>query len=320
MAFLLKKARAGRYSGLHRSTRKGQSVEFADYRFYVAGDDFRQVDWHAYARLERLFIKLFMEENDLMIHLLVDTSGSMAWEESHKFLLAKQLAGALGYLALVMEQVGVIVLNQGANRFLPLQRGRNAISRLWGFLQQLEPGGETDLNISLRQAGKFIKGPGISIVLSDMFSPSGYQEGLKSLITLPMTMVAGVVSLGKKPMVEYPVDIQPDFKGLQVVLDPNYTDLAAGLRLARSIMPEERGKHIVLLTDGKQNWGNALEQAKLLNQQGTRMDVLPIATSSGPEVLVKTVEVPSRLKEGEFFDLKVALESTISTTALCGSW
>jgi len=135
----------------------------------------------------------------------------------------------------------------------------------------------------------------------------------QSLAALPVTMGAGVVSLGKKPMVEYPVDSQPDFKGLQVVLDPNYTDLAAGLRLARSIMPEERGKHIILLTDGKQNRGNALEQAKLLNQQGIRMDVLPIATSSGPEVLVKTVDVPSRLKEGEFFDLKATLESTIST-------
>ncbi len=136
----------------------------------------------------------------------------------------------------------------------------------------------------------------------------------KSLATLPANMGAGVVSLGKKPMVEYPVDSQPDFKGLQVVLDPNYTDLAAGLRLARSLMPEERGKHIVLLTDGKQNRGNALEQAKLLNQQGIRIDILPLATSSGPEVLIKTVEVPTRLKEGEFFDLKATLESTISTS------
>ncbi|MHB8126051.1 MAG: VWA domain-containing protein [Desulfitobacteriaceae bacterium] len=135
----------------------------------------------------------------------------------------------------------------------------------------------------------------------------------KSLATLPANMGAGVVSLGKKPMVEYPVESQPDFKGLQVVLDPNYTDIAAGLRLACSIMPEERGKHIVLLTDGKQNRGNALEQAKLLKQQGIRLDVLPTVASSGPEVLLKTVEVPSRLTEGEFFDLKATLESTIST-------
>lgn len=190
MAFLLKKAQAGCYSGLHRSTRKGQSVEFADYRSYVAGDDFRQVDWNAYARLDRLFIKLFMEENDLRIHFLLDTSGSMALEESSKVFLAKQLVGALGYLALVnMEQVGVIALNQKTNRVLPLQRGRNAISRLWGFLSQLEAGGETDLNISLRQTGKYIKGPGIAILISDLLSPSGFQEGLKYLQHLGQQVV-----------------------------------------------------------------------------------------------------------------------------------
>ncbi len=121
MAFLVKKARSGRYSGQHRSPRKGQSVEFADYRAYTAGDDFRQVDWHAYARLERLFVKLFMEENDLLIHLLVDTSASMGWKEGRKLKLAKEIAGALGYLALVNgEQAGAAALDRGLTRFLPI--------------------------------------------------------------------------------------------------------------------------------------------------------------------------------------------------------
>ncbi|MDA8226565.1 MAG: VWA domain-containing protein [Desulfitobacterium hafniense] len=135
----------------------------------------------------------------------------------------------------------------------------------------------------------------------------------RSLTSLPADMGAGIISLGKKPMVEYPVASRPEFKGLQAVLDPNYTDLAAGLRLARSLLPEEQGKHIVLLSDGKQNRGNALEQVKLLNLQGIRLDVLPITVSDGPEVLVKTVDAPSRLNEGELFDLKVTLDST--TTA-----
>ena len=225
MAFLLKKARAGRYSGLHRSTRKGQSVEFADYRAYVAGDDFRQVDWHAYARLDRLFIKLFMEENDLSIHLLVDTSGSMAVEGSSKFLLAKQLVGALGYLALVnMEQVGVIAISQETNRVLPLQRGRNAISRLWGFLAQLEAGGETDLNISLRQTGKYIKRPGIAIVLTDMLSPSGFQEGLKYLQHLGQQVV--VLHL-----------LAPEEKNPQLLGNFRLVDCETGLEKEVSITP-----------------------------------------------------------------------------------
>lgn len=190
MAFLLKKARAGRFSGQHRSPRKGQSVEFADYRSYVPGDDWRQVDWNAYARMERLFIKLFMEEQDLLVHLFVDTSGSMAWGEASKLRLAKRLAGALGYLALVnMEQVGVAGLGRGLARYLPAQRGRAAISRLWGFLQQLEGDGNTDLNTGLRQAGKVIRGPGISIVFSDLLSPNGFSEGLKYLQHLGQQVV-----------------------------------------------------------------------------------------------------------------------------------
>ena len=190
MSFLLKKARAGRFSGQHRSPRKGQSVEFADYRSYVPGDDWRQVDWNAYARMERLFIKLFMEEQDLLVHLFVDTSGSMAWGEASKLRLAKRLAGALGYLALVnMEQVGVAGLGRGLAPYLPAQRGRGAISRLWGFLQQLEGDGNTDLNTALRQAGKVIRGPGISIVFSDLLSPNGFSEGLKYLQHLGQQVV-----------------------------------------------------------------------------------------------------------------------------------
>ena len=225
LAFLLKKARAGRYSGLHRSTRKGQSVEFADYRAYTAGDDFRQVDWHAYARLDRLFIKLFMEENDLSIHLLLDTSGSMALEGSLKYHLAKQLAGALGYLALVnMEQVGVIALNQGASRVLPLQRGRNTISRLWGFLGQLEAGGETDLNLSLSRTGKYIKGPGIAIVLSDLLSPSGFDEGLKFLQHLGQQVVVLHI-------------LAPEEKDPQLLGNFRLVDCETGLEKEVSITP-----------------------------------------------------------------------------------
>ncbi|MHB1127071.1 MAG: DUF58 domain-containing protein [Bacillota bacterium] len=188
MAFMLKKARAGRFSGQHRSPRKGQSVEFADYRAYAAGDDWRQVDWNAYARLDRLFVKLFMEENDLLLNVLLDVSGSMG--RHVKFKLAREIAGALGYLALVnSEQVGITALNNKLARYLPVQRGRASIVRLWNFLLELENGAETDLNLTLRQAGKHIKGAGISIVISDMLSPAGYADGLKYLQFLNQQVV-----------------------------------------------------------------------------------------------------------------------------------
>lgn len=190
MGFLLKKAMTGRYSGQHRSPRKGQSVEFADYRPYSSGDDWRQVDWNAFARLDRLFIKLFMEEQDLCVHLLVDTSGSMEWGEGAKLKMARELAGALGYLALVnMEQVGAAALSDNMSGFLPLQRGKAGITRLWSYLGQLSPGGATDLNLALRKTGRFIRRPGITVLLSDLMSPAGYQEGLKYLQHLGQQVV-----------------------------------------------------------------------------------------------------------------------------------
>ncbi|WP_418791929.1 DUF58 domain-containing protein [Phosphitispora sp. TUW77] len=200
MGFLLKKALTGRYSGQHRSLRKGQSVEFADYRPYTSGDDWRQVDWNAYARLDRLFIKLFMEEQDLCVHFLVDTSGSMEWGGGTKFKIARELAGALGYLALVnMEQVGAVALNDDMSGFLPLQRGKVGITRLWGYLGQLRSGGATELNLALRSAGRFIRRPGIAVLISDLLSPAGYQEGLKYLQHLgQQVVVLHVMSAAEK--------------------------------------------------------------------------------------------------------------------------
>src|SRR5215468_3066578 len=91
----------GRMKGERRSKRKGQSVEFADYRNYVVGDDLRFLDWNIYGRLEKLFIKLFFEEEDLHVNVIVDTSGSMAFGEPDKALYAKRVAAAIAYIGLV---------------------------------------------------------------------------------------------------------------------------------------------------------------------------------------------------------------------------
>ena len=104
------RVRVGQTVGERRSTKRGTSVEFADYRNYVRGDDLRRVDWNIYARLERPFVKLFEAEEDLAVHVLLDGSGSMDWggESSdqlagdlNKWLFARRLAAALGYVALV---------------------------------------------------------------------------------------------------------------------------------------------------------------------------------------------------------------------------
>ncbi len=93
-----RKLRAGILRGERRSTKRGQSVEFADFRTYSHGDDLRRVDWNAYARFERAFIKLYHEEEDRTVHLLLDTSASMDWGEPNKLRYAKRLAAALGYV------------------------------------------------------------------------------------------------------------------------------------------------------------------------------------------------------------------------------
>jgi len=100
LAILSRRAMAGQLQGERRSPKRGQSVEFADFRPYAQGDDFRRIDWNAYARLERFFIKLFIEEEDLTVHLLVDTSRSMDWGQPNKLWYAVRAAGALGYVAL----------------------------------------------------------------------------------------------------------------------------------------------------------------------------------------------------------------------------
>src|ERR687895_2124778 len=96
-----RKLLAGKMKGERRSKRKGQSVEFADYRNYTVGDDLRFLDWNLYARLDRLFIRLFMEEEDLHVYILIDNSLSMDFGTPTKLHYARQLAAALGFIGLV---------------------------------------------------------------------------------------------------------------------------------------------------------------------------------------------------------------------------
>src|SRR5918992_336778 len=114
---------AGRMKGERRSIRRGQSVEFADFRNYSHGDDLRQLDWNVYARLERLFIKLFVEEEEVTAHVLVDASRSMDYGTPNKLDFARRAAGALGYLGLAsLDRISVAFLGDGrATRMRPMR-------------------------------------------------------------------------------------------------------------------------------------------------------------------------------------------------------
>src|SRR3989442_3471465 len=174
----------GRMKGERRSKRKGQSVEFADYRNYVIGDDLRFLDWNLFARLERLFIRLFMEEEDLHFEVLVDNSLSMDFGSPSKLHYAKQLAAALGFIGLVnMDRVVIEAFNDRVTQTMPAARGRRSLWRLMDFLQKIEPAGPSDLKKSLRTFSLKCSGKGIIVLLSDLMDKGGYEDALRYLVT-----------------------------------------------------------------------------------------------------------------------------------------
>jgi uncharacterized protein (DUF58 family) len=199
LSLISRKLRAGRMKGERRSVKRGTSIEFADYRNYTPGDDLRRVDWNAYARLERLFLKLFQEEEDLTVHVLVDASRSMDWgdqdplaasddspatprADTNKLLYAKRTAAALGYIALAgFDRVTVAGFNrQGMQRFAP-SRGKGHAVTLLRFIAGLQATGETDLDASLRAYAAYARYPGLCFVLSDFFTAHGGTDGLAAL-------------------------------------------------------------------------------------------------------------------------------------------
>ena len=173
----------GRVKGERRSPRKGQSVEFSDYRAYGVGDDLRYVDWNAYARLDRLHVKLFVDEEDLCLNLLVDASASMDFGRPTKLDYAVRLAAALGFVGLVgLERVGVGILrDRAAEGWLPA-RGRNQFPALLDFLTSVKPAGPTRLNDAIQTYAMRSRESGLAVIVSDLLDPAGYETGLRALM------------------------------------------------------------------------------------------------------------------------------------------
>ena len=187
--------------GERRSKARGQSVEFADHRNYVLGDDFRYLDWNLYGRLDRLFLKLYEEERELPVRIFLDASESMTFGEPRKFDFARQVAAAIGYVALCgFDRVSVNVFPSGergaANAETSAVRSpqaavQNSLSRVRGkksslqYLQnlsRLHAGGTANFNDSIRRGALEARQAGLAIVLSDFLDPGGYEAGLTALI------------------------------------------------------------------------------------------------------------------------------------------
>ncbi len=190
--------RSGAIKGDRRSVKRGSSIEFADYRDYTPGDDLRRVDWNVYARLDRPLTKLFEDEEDLAVHLILDASASMgaaavpsvggipADEPSasavSKFDYARRLIAGLGTVALTTnDRLTITALGGGKGVFGPA-RGRAYSARLLQFMQGQTAGGEVDLNTALKAYAQRAGRSGLCVIVSDLFAPSGILDGLNALV------------------------------------------------------------------------------------------------------------------------------------------
>lgn len=183
LALVSRKIFAGKLRGERLTKRRGESVEFADYRNYVVGDDLRFLDWNVFARLDQLFLKLFLQEEDLHVSLLIDCSKSMDWGEPNKWLYARRIAAAVAYIGLInFDRVSLYSYANGLQSELTGVRGRRLMFKVIEFLHNAECIGPSNLPVAAKQFAIRHPQPGIVIVLSDFFEKSGYEEGLRFLL------------------------------------------------------------------------------------------------------------------------------------------
>jgi uncharacterized protein (DUF58 family) len=208
----------GRMKGERRSTRKGQSVEFADFRNYVPGDDLRFIDWNTYARLDRLFLKIFFEEEDLHFYALIDASGSMSFGTPSKLRYAQQLAAALGFIGLIRgDRVRIETLGQG-NVPGPVFRGRQSVWRMQNHLLSIEPDQTATLSQGVKSFCIRNGGKGIVILISDLMDKTGYEAALKFLLSRQMDVYVIQVLSAE--------ELDPDIKGDLKLVDCEDDDVA----------------------------------------------------------------------------------------------
>jgi uncharacterized protein (DUF58 family) len=182
--------------GERRSKARGQSVEFADHRTYVHGDDLRYLDWSLYGRLDRFFVKLYEEERELPVQIFLDASESMLFGTPPKFEFARRIAAAIGYIALCgFDRLTIRVFPEpdprgngpataelASRAALRGVRGKRSALTFLSNLGKVTPGGPADFNDALRRGALQVRQPGAAIVLSDLLDPRGYADGLDALM------------------------------------------------------------------------------------------------------------------------------------------
>ena len=191
LTLVSRKMATGKRKGERRTRHRGASTDFADYRNYVAGDDLRFLDWKIYGRLERLFIKLFLEEEDLRVHLLIDASPSMQFGDPDKFLYARRTAAALGYICLArMDCLSARSFGERLLESYGPRRGKVNSGTFFRFLSSLRPAEQTHLSACLKTFAQASGRRGVAVVISDFYDFEGYEEGLRHLIAADFEVLA----------------------------------------------------------------------------------------------------------------------------------
>lgn len=182
LAIVSRKIYAGRMRAERRSKKTGSGIEFADHREYVPGDDFRYLDWNVYQRTGKLLVRLFEEEEDLSVYVLLDTSRSMGLGSPPKLRYGKQLAAALGFVALAnLDRVSVQTFSDSMRARLAPTRGKNRIFKLFEFLRPMVADGKTSMQDALKTFVAQNKRRGIVILISDLYDPQGFEDGINIL-------------------------------------------------------------------------------------------------------------------------------------------
>ena len=215
-----KRAFAGQNRADRLTPKRGRGLEFADHRPYTPGDDFRHIDWKAYKRLHRLLLRLFDEERDLPIYLMLDVSRSMA--EPAKFDMARRIAAALCYIGLVhLDRLTIVPFGAGLRAESAPGRGKGRIFRVFELLERMEAGGPTDMRESFKEFAARPRQLGLTVVMSDFLDPAG------------ASAKAGPPSLGgKAPSTE----VRRDLAGASAEAGPRQGEgFEAGLKILRTL-------------------------------------------------------------------------------------
>ncbi|WP_146392209.1 DUF58 domain-containing protein [Allorhodopirellula solitaria] len=254
----------GRMKGERISRRKGQSVEFADFRNYVPGDDLRLIDWNLYARLDQLFLKLFQEEEDLHFYALIDTSASMNFGTPNKLHVAKQLAASLGYIGLCRgDRVCVQELGPGG-KSAPVVRSRAGLWKMLQYLSTLEPAPSQNpaANTSLHDGVKefVLRGVsrGVVVLITDLMDKAGYESALRMLIGRQMDVfVLQVLSQeemdpplrGDRRLIDVEDGDAAEITVNQYVIDRYHETLQSFLHDARQYCAKRSIMHVLVPSD-----------------------------------------------------------------------